>query len=131
MEAARLNSMLQTASGLSVMMEIELRISQVQAQRDNMISRLNTINNTTAMPFVYIHIWDVAALYEYAPITFGQRMAGAFTDSAAYMAGLAGNVVVFLAAIILPGGILAAGGVAAWLVFRKKTEKGEKHEKTT
>jgi len=133
MEAARLNSMLQQASGLTVMMEIETRISQVQTQRDNMISRLNAINNTTAMPFVYISVWDIADLYvpEPEPATLGRRMGAAFTDSAAYMAGLAGNVVIFLAAIILPGGILAVAAVATWLVFRKKTGKGEKHEKTT
>ena len=122
-EIDRLSDIMAASANLQVLIEVESRLSAVRWQRDNLLGRLNEINGLTAMPYVNINIWDAAPQAASEEITFSQRLADAFTGSAIGMAGAFGDLVLFLAWVAIPLGLIAAIGVPTWLGVRKSLKK--------
>jgi hypothetical protein len=139
-EAKRLSRLLDTATGnLQEILELESQIEGVNEQIEQLEGRKNVLASLSAMSTLTVNISEVidaspvvATIVPPAP-TFFSRIAASFGGSIASIAGLAGALVLTLAAL-LPWLVTfgAFGGFALWagrrwfgLEWKKAAKKSE------
>jgi len=122
-EIERLQDMLAASENLNVLIAVDARLSQTEWDRDWLLGRLNEINARTAFPYVNITLRSEVPLPPDETLSFGQRVANAFTTSASGFASAAASFTVFLARVMLPLVVLAVIALIVWRIVRRVLKK--------
>jgi len=123
-ELARLTDLLVASDNMEVLIAVEGRLGQVEANRDFLQGRMNQIRGMAAQPLVFIELRQQPHDVLPEPVTFGERIQRAFVNSIDGLVSFAEGVVVFLASAILPLLIVGAIAGGVWFVIRKRKRKG-------
>ena len=131
-EFERLSRMMAESPTLDILIAIDNRLSMVARDRDDMTGRRNMLLAEAAGPIINIHLREMPG--EPPPpevVSFGARVSDSFMNTWQTTTNLAGNMLVLLARIALPGGIIIAiWAVAGYSVFyvnrRRRSQNAEK-----
>jgi len=119
-EEVRVQRMLDDATMLSDIIALETRLTNLRLVIDAYRRRREEIDQLASFSTINLNVYEFVVLPEVveeeeeeeypivAAYTFGERMSGAFRTSASATGRVLEMVAVFLAAIILPGGLLVA-----------------------
>jgi len=102
-EIERLSIMMAASDSLDVLIAIDVRLSQVTWERNNVIGTRNMLLAQVASPV--INIWINEAMGERpepARAGFGSRVVDSFMDSLSATGTVAGNFLVFIARVFIP-----------------------------
>jgi len=123
-ELSRLTALLVASDNMEVLIAVEGRLGQVEANRDFLQGRMNQLLGMSAQPLISIELRQQAHDIRPEPESFGERVQHAFLNSIDGLVAFAGNTVVFLSAIFLP--LLVIGvvfGPVWWFVIRRRRKK--------
>ena len=115
-EIERLSVMMAASTSLDVLIAIDIRLGQLNWERNSLMGQRNVLLTHAASPV--IHIWLVEPpedLPEFVPPGFGGRVAESFGDSLWGTLTAAGNLLVFIVRISIPAVIFCV--VLAFGVF--------------
>ena len=123
-ELERLLILMAASTSLDVLIAIDIRLSQVNWERNSLIGRRNVLLTQAASPVLHIMLVEPPEdLPEFVPPTFGSRVAERFSDSLWGTLTAAGNFVVFIVRISIPFAALCAifalGIFMFYLVIRR------------
>lgn len=123
-EAERLTALLRESRTMSVLAAVERRLGMVENERDEIRGRLNQLYEITAMPYIYVRLYETppepAALPD---TTFAERVRTRFVRSLNSSVIFMENCIVFLSGAFIP--LLVTGAVIAlvWTLFVKRLLK--------
>jgi hypothetical protein len=125
LEIQRLLILMGNAANLNILMTIDGNLARAERERDDLIGRLNYLNNTAGQPYIIIHLAEVSPIMplrvdEPAP-TFWQRLGNSFTGSVSVIVAAFEYFVVFLTLAALPLGLLAVAGWLIYILIRRLT----------
>jgi hypothetical protein len=125
-EKSRLLDILAKAADLDVMLLVEQRLNAVNNEYDNIYTSMRDIANDTSSPYIQINLKEEAAA-EVRPdvLTFGARVKNSFVDSANGMIEFGQNVLIGLAKMIVPLGVVAVGVFVCWLIAMAIVKRGQ------
>jgi hypothetical protein len=114
-EMQRLFALMSGASGLNILMAVDVNMTRAERERDSIRGRLNYIDNAVHHPYVNIHLTEVMPRPDPNTFTFWERMGSALSSSWNGFLTVLGHILVFFATASIPLIILA---VIALMVFR-------------
>ncbi|MDR0999298.1 MAG: DUF4349 domain-containing protein [Clostridiales bacterium] len=126
-EKSRLLDILAKVTDLDVMLIVEQRLSDVNNEYDNIYTNMRDIANNTVSPYIQINLREEATAVARPDIpTFGARVKNSFVSSANRMIQFGQNVLIGLANMIVPLGIIVMGGFVCWLIAMAIVKRGSK-----
>lgn len=121
-EEERLLAFMEEAKSVSEMLEIEKRLTEVQAQLDSLTSQLKVYDNLVDYGTIYLSVEEVEQYTEVPEKdpTMWQRISTGFVNSAKNVWGFLKGVVVVLIVGLPYLALVAVAGIAVWLIIRRK-----------
>lgn len=124
-EEERLLAFMEEAKSVSEMLEIEKRLTEVQAQLDSLTSQLKVYDNLVDYGTIYLSVEEVeqyTEVQEKDP-TMWQRISTGFVSSVKNVWNFLKGVVVVLIVGLPYLALVAVAGIAVWLIIRRKRKK--------
>ena len=121
-EEERLLAFMEEAKSVSEMLEIEKRLTEVQAQLDSLTSQLKVYDNLVDYGTIYLSVEEVEQYTEVPEKdpTMWQRISTGFVNSAKNVWNFLKGVVVVLIVGLPYLALVAVAGIAVWLIIRRK-----------
>lgn len=121
-EEERLLAFMEEAKSVSEMLEIEKRLTEVQAQLDSLTSQLKVYDNLVDYGTIYLSVEEVEQYTEVPEKdpTMWQRISTGFVNSAKNVWSFLKGVVVVLIVGLPYLALVAVAGIAIWLIIRRK-----------
>lgn len=121
-EEERLLAFMEEAKSVSEMLEIEKRLTEVQAQLDSLTSQLKVYDNLVDYGTIYLSVEEVEQYTEVPEKdpTMWQRISTGFVNSAKNVWSFLKGVVVVLIVGLPYLALVAVAGIAVWLIIRRK-----------
>ena len=116
---------MEEAKSVSEMLEIEKRLTEVQAQLDSLTSQLKVYDNLVDYGTIYLSVEEVeqyTEVQEKDP-TMWQRISTGFVSSVKNVWNFLKGVVVVLIVGLPYLALVAVAGIAVWLIIRRKRKK--------
>lgn len=124
-EEERLLAFMEEAKSVSEMLEIEKRLTEVQAQLDSLTSQLKVYDNLVDYGTIYLSVEEVeqyTEVQEKDP-TMWQRISIGFVSSVKNVWNFLKGVVVVLIVGLPYLALVAVAGITVWLIIRRKRKK--------
>ena len=124
-EEERLLAFMEEAKSVSEMLEIEKRLTEVQAQLDSLTSQLKVYDNLVDYGTIYLSVEEVEQYTEVPEKdpTMWQRISTGFVNSAKNVWSFLKGIVVVLIVALPYLALVAVAGIVVWLIIRRKRKK--------
>lgn len=131
----RLTAMLESATELEYLLQVERELADVLYQIETMTSALNRMDSSVNLSTVTIHLQEVSA-YEDGepvskPVTFGERVGETIGDSWRGFIDFCQGFVLFLIALVPFLPLIAVIVVIVWLVVRRRRKRRARTQPST
>lgn len=128
----RLKAMLETADELQYLLEVERELAQVLYEIESMTSSLRRMDSSVNLSTITIHLQEVSIIDdnqpEPKPVTFGQRVSEAVSDSLSGFVSFCQELVLLLIAVVPFLLVLLVIALLIWLFVRTVLRRAAKRQ---
>ena len=119
-EEERILALIDEANNVTDLLALETRLSNTRMIIETYLAQLESMTSRIAFSTINVTLFDTyrEEIVTIAP-TLGNRIGGAFGNSVDGVVSGTQNIIVFLAAVILPGAILGVIGFAGYKIFSR------------